>query len=294
MAAAGALTSQSDRNNAANAFDPGGFGHKNENKQPDMPAQPDYVGAARTQAMGSIGANIANNISAQNDVNTPLGSSAYNQIGTTSLNIPGIGNVEIPRYQQNISLSPEQQALYEGQTATQGNLLGQTYNNINQPFDMQGVQGVADKAYGAITNRLDPLWQQREAAQKTQLANQGLAPGGEAYTNAMRDFNAGRNDAYQNANLAAIQTMPQTMQIAQGLRDMPLNEMNALKSGSPVSMPQFQPTQFAQGAQGPNMLQATGQQGAWQQAMYNAAVGQQNAQTQGLMGLGGAALMAML
>jgi hypothetical protein len=84
------------------------------------------------------------------------------------------------------------------------------------------------------------------------------------------------------------------MQIAQGLRDMPLNEMNALKSGSPVSMPQFQPTQFAQGAVGPNSLQATGQQGAWQQAMYNAQVGQQNAQTQGLMGLGGAALMAFL
>jgi len=288
------MGSETDRGNAANAFDPGGFGHKNENKQPDMPAQPDYVGAARTQAMGSIGANIANNLSAQNNVNSPLGSSSYNQVGSTKLNIPGIGEIDIPKYQQDIKLSPEQQALYGGQTVLQGNLLGQSYDNLTQPFDQQGVQGVADKAYGAITSRLDPLWAQREAQQKTQLANQGLAPGGEAYTNAMRDFGNQRNDAYQQANLAAIQTMPQTMQMAQGLRDMPLNEMNALKSGSPVSMPQFQPTQFAQGAQGPNMLGATQAQSAWEQAMYNAGVQQQNAQKQGLMGLGGAALAAFL
>ena len=105
--------------------DPGGFWHKNENKQPDMPQQPDYIGAARTQAQGSIGANIANNISAQNNVNNPLGSSRYNQIGSTKLNIPGIGEVEIPRYEQNMTLSPEQQKLYEGQTGTQQNLLNQ-------------------------------------------------------------------------------------------------------------------------------------------------------------------------
>ncbi len=254
-------------------------------KQPKAPSPPDYLGAARTQAQGSIGANIANNISAQNNVNTPLGSSAYNQIGSTKLNIPGIGEVDIPKFQQDIKLSPEQQQLYQGQTALQGGLMGQFGQNMQQPSG-----NLQDTAYKAITSRLDPLWAQREQAQKTQLANQGLTSGGEAYTNAMRDFNAGRTDAYQNANLAALQTIPLEMQ----LRDLPLNEMNALRSGSPVSMPQFQPTQFAQGAQGPNTLGATGQQGAWQQAMYNSAVGAQNAQTSGLMGLGGAALMAML
>lgn len=274
--------------------DPGGFWHRNQNKNPDAPPQPDYVGAARTQALGSIGANIANNISAQNNVSNPLGKSTYNQIGSTKINIPGIGEVDIPRYQQDITLSPEQQALYQGQTGLQQNLLGQAGQSMGQPFDMQNVQDVADKAYGAITSRLDPMWAQREQAQKTQLANQGLAPGGEAYTNAMRDFSGARNDAYQQANLAAIQTMPQTFQLGQQLRDMPLNEMNALKSGSPVSMPQFQPTQFAQGAQGPNMLGATQAGGAWEQAMYNANVANANAQKQGLMGLGGAALMAFL
>ena len=277
------------------AADPGGFLHEASWKQkPDMPPPPDYIGAARTQAMGSIGANIANNLSSQQDTYSPLGSQTYQQIGSTKLNIPGVGEVDIPRYRQDIRLSPEQQALYGGQTALQGGLLGQSYDSLSKPFDMQGVNDVADRAYGAITDRLDPMWTQREAQQKTQLANQGLVPGGEAYTNAMRDFNMGRNDAYQNANLAALQTMPQTMQMAQGLRDMPLNEMNALKSGSPVSMPQFQPTQFAQGAQGPNTLAATGQQAAWQQAMYNSQIQAQNSQTQGLMGLGGAALAAFM
>ncbi len=263
-------------------------------KRPQQPQQPDYVGAAQAQSAGTVGANIANNMMSQQDTYTPLGSQTRTQTGTQRVNIPGVGMVEIPQYRQDTTLSPEQQSLYQGQTGLQQGLLDQAGQSMSQPFDMQGVQGVADKAYGAITSRLDPLWAQREQQQTTQLANQGLAPGGEAYTNAMRDFHGGRNDAYQNANLAAIQTMPQTFQLGQQLRDMPLNEMNALKSGTPVSMPQFQPTQFAQGAQGPNITGATGQQGAWQQALYNANVGQANARTQGLMGLGGSALMALI
>ena len=278
---------------AYNVGDPGGFFYSNpdssKNKRPD---QPDYQGAARTQAGGSIGTAIANSMMGQNNVNSPLGSQTWNQIGTNTISIPGIGDVGIPRFQQDIKLSPEQQALYGGQTALQGGLLGQTAQNLSQPIG-NSPQDIADKAYGAMTSRLDPQWAQREEAQKTQLANQGLAPGGEAYSNAMRDFNSARTDAYQQANLGAIQTMPQSYQIAQGLRDMPLNEMNALKSGSPVSMPQFQQG-MPGNAQGPNTLGATQQQGAWQQAMFNQQMAQQNQQTQGLMGLGGAAMMAFI
>lgn len=269
--------------------DPGGFFYSNPNSGKNKkPEQPDYLGAAKTQAGGSIGTAVANAMMGQNNVNSPLGSQTWNQIGSSTINIPGVGDVSIPRFQQDIKLSPEQQALYQGQTGLQQNLLGQAGQNLSQPMD-NSAQAIADKAYGAMTARLDPQWAQREEAQKTQLANQGLAPGGEAYTNAMRDFNNARTDAYQQANLGAIQTMPQTYQISQGLRDLPLNELMALRSGTPVSMPQFQ--QGSPGtAQGPNTLAATAQQGSWQQAMYNAMMQQQNSQTQGLMGLGAAGL----
>lgn len=263
--------------------DPGGFWHKNENKQPDMPPQPDYVGAARTQAGGSIGTAVANALMGQNNVISPVGTQTWNQVGNSTINVPGLGDINIPRFQQNIQLSPEQQQLYEGQTALQGGLLQDFSTNRNNPVNLQ------DQAYAAQTARLDPQWEQREQAQKTQLANQGLAPGGEAYTNAMRDFNAARNDAYTQARMAAIQTIPTEI----ALRDVPLNELNALRTGSPVSMPQFQ--QGVPGsAQGPQTLNALGQQSSWEQAMYNAQVQQANQRQQGLMGLGGAALMAFL
>lgn len=270
--------------------DPGGFFYSNPNsKKNQKPEQPDYVGAAKTQAGGSIGTSIANSMMGHNNVISPLGKQTWDQIGSNTINVPGVGEVSIPRFQQNIELSPEQQRLYEGQTALQGGLMQQFGQNASQDFP-NSAQDVADKAYGAMTSRLDPQWAQREEQQRSTLANQGLVAGGEAYDNAMREFHNARNDAYQQANLGAIQTMPQTYQIEQGLRDLPLNEMIALRNGSAVNMPQF-----AQGqpgtAQGPNTLQAMGQQGAWQQAMYNAGIQQQNAQTQGLMGLGSAALM---
>lgn len=283
--------SQSDHDNAANLFDPGGFGHKNENKSGDQPQQPDYIGAANAQSYGSIQAALANNFMSQPNVSTPLGQQSWKQIGTNTVNIPGYGNIEIPKMQQDVTLSPEQQKLYEGQTGLQSGLQGQVAQNLSQPMS-NSANDVADKAYGAMTSRLDPQWQHNEEMQKTQLANQGLTAGGQAYDDAMRVFGQQKNDAYQQANLGAIQTMPQTYQIEQGLRDLPLNELNALKNGNPVNMPQFQATQFSQGAQGPNTLSATGQQGQWQQAMYNSGIQQQNAQKQGLMGLGAAGMMA--
>ncbi len=103
----------------------------------------------------------------------------------------------------------------------------------------------------------------------------------------MRDFNSARNDAYQQAQLGAIQTMPQAIQA----RDMPLNELNALRTGSQVNMPQFQPSQYPGQAQGPNTFGATQGLANWQQGLYNQQMQQGNANTQGLMGLGAAGMM---
>ena len=267
---------------------------------PSPPPAPDYAGAARATSAGSVQASIANNLMARPNVNTPLGSQTWNQTGTQT--IPGAeGNpaVDVPMYEQNITMSPEGQGLYDQQMAlSQGLLglgntsLGQTQQSLGQPQDFGSVQDIADQSYGMQTARLDPQWQQNESMQKTALANQGLVPGGEAYDNAMRTFSQGKNDAYNQARLSSIATMPQTYQLSAAQRMQPLTELNAIRTGAQPQMPQFQPTQYAMGAQGPNMIQAAQQQYGGAMDAYNARIGQQNAMTGGLFGLAGAGISA--
>lgn len=176
------------------------------------------------------------------------------------------------------TLSPELQQGLNGIT-------GRLAENMSHGPDLDSVQKVADKAYGAFTSRLDPQWQQQQQQEETQLRNQGLVPGGEAYNNAMRVFNNAKNDAYQQANLGAIQTMPQTYQLANEQYNQPLNQLNAIRTGAQVQGPQFEGS--------PNYLGAANSSGQYAQGLYNAQVGQQNAMTQGLFGLGGAGLMAL-
>jgi hypothetical protein len=61
-----------------------------------------------------------------------------------------------------------------------------------------------DAAYGQATSRLDPQWDRRMEAGRTQLLNQGLDPSSEAYKNQMQDMNFARNDAYSSAMNGAI------------------------------------------------------------------------------------------
>ena len=82
--------------------------------------------------------------------------------------------------------------------------------------------------------------------------------------------------------------MPQTFQLSTAQRMHPLTELNAIRSGAQPQMPQFQPTQYAMGAQGPNMMGAAGQQYGAAMDQYNSGVGQNNAMMSGLFGLGGA------
>lgn len=263
-------------------------------KNQQQPTSPDYVGAANAQSYGSIQSAIANNLLAHPDVNTPLGSQSWNQSGKQSIYVPGYGNVDIPTYTENVNMSPEQKSLYDKQVGVSGDLLNQAGKNLANPSDLSSIQDVANKSYQSLTARLDPQWAHNEEMQKSQLSNQGLTAGGEAYDNAMRTFNQGKNDAYQQANLAAISTMPQTFQLSSAIRDQPLSEMAALSGGSQVNMPQFQPVQFPGQAQGPQTLGATQAQGAFSSNLYNQQVAQQNANKQGLFGLGGMGLYAAM
>lgn len=224
-------------------------------------------------------------------------------------------------WSQTISLSPEMQALFDQQMKLQQGLFGaqdaalgrvnQTMgtgldtSNFQQLGDVYDPTKATNNATELLMQRLNPELDRQQDALRTQLANQGIAQGSAAYNNALSNFGQQRNDAATQAALQGImlgmqqqgmtfgqssQKRGQQLQEAAYLRSLPLNELNALRTGNQVSMPQF--PGYAQQATtgGADILGAT-------QAGYNSALGASNAQNamayqqgSGLGGLAGAGL----
>ena len=205
-----------------------------------------------------------------------------------------VGPAPEARWQSTMTLNPEAQKTLDAQMKASSGVaglmdqqVGRVEDQYAQPMDLSSMQALADKSYAAQTSRLDPMWEQREGAERNRLANQGLTYGGEAYGNAMQEFGQQRNDAYQQANLAAIQTMPQTYQLASAQYNQPLNQLNALRTGSQIQNPQFGGAGQPAGA---NYANAAQQQGQWQQGLFNADMGAYNNQLTGAAMLGAAAI----
>lgn len=173
----------------------------------------------------------------------------------------------------------------------------------SQPFDMSGLQDMQtnvdpatgmdawDRATDLIRQRQNPQLDQQQSALDTKLANQGLTAGSEGWGIQQQNFGRTRNDADIAAQMAGLQAQQQffgqavqnaglknssrNQQLTErtALRQMPLNELNALRSGAQVQNPTFStPGQQGQ-TSGPDLMGAAGQQ-------YGAAVGNVNAQNQ--------------
>jgi hypothetical protein len=126
-------------------------------------------------------------------------------------------------------------------------------------------QQATDALYKANTQYLDPQFAQSQAKMESQLANQGITRGSEAYNNAMLNFNNQKQQAYTDARNQAI---GQGTAAAQGLFGMGL-----------------------QGAQfGNTSLGQQFGQNITAQQLANASAGQNNANAQTNMGLTNAAL----
>lgn len=261
---------------------------------PSAPPAPDYTGAANATAAGNLAA--AQQAQQANMVNqtTPYGSLNYTEDPTSRFSS---GN---PSYSSSIDLSPTGQTLLDQQDATSiglGNLTGTALDRVAQsqstPFDYGSVGDVEDQAYNDQTARLDPQWAQATTSQDSTLANQGILPGSEAYTNSMRDFNAAKNDAYTSARTAALNTAPQTLQLATALRNQPLNELNALRTGSQVTNPTFGTTPQQQTTTGANLLGAAQAQGSYDQGIYGSNVASANSNNSTTGAVAGAAIGAV-
>jgi hypothetical protein len=263
------------------------------------PPPPDYAGAARETAAGNLDAARAN--IAANRVNqfTPYGSLEYTMSGEDKY-----GN---PMWSATQKFSPEQQQLLDiqnqlsigtGQLGQKG--LGYVEKMISQPFDTSQLPSLginAGETYtDAIIRRLAPTMQQNKERLEQQLANQGVQLGSEAYDRAMRNFEQKQNDLMLGATTQGFDVGNRARASAFGelayQRNEPINTLNAVRSGSQVTNPQFVNPAMQAATAGPDLLGAAQAQGNAAMNAYNAQMASQNANTQGLYSLGGSALMA--
>jgi len=103
------------------------------------------------------------------------------------------------------------------------------------------------------------------------------------------------NDQTFNQALSAAQfgnqARQQALQEQLALRQLPLNEINALRTGAQVNVPQFQ-GYSGQNVAAPNFMGAAQAQGQWDQGLYNSQTAQGASQMQGVVGLAAAAAAA--
>ena len=263
------------------------------------PPPPDYSAAARETAAGNLDA--ARAATAANRVNqvTPYGNLDYTITGEDPY-----GN---PTWTATQSLAPAQQQLLDyqnqaslglGQLTNKG--LGYVSNMLDNPFNTSALPSTGfnpSQSYqDAYMERLAPQRQQGRERLEQQLANQGIQLGSDAYDRALRNYDQKENDLLLGATTQGFgigqQARQQALQEQAFLRNEPLNTLNAVRTGAQVQGPSFVNSAQQATTAGPDILGAT-------QMGYNAQLGASNAQnaannamTQGLFSLGGAALMS--
>ena len=244
----------------------------------DSPTPPDPMATANAQS--TMNTQTAKTQQEMNmvDQNTPYGSLTYTQAGT---NADGT-----PHFQSDVALNSTGQGLLDQYNQNQsetgalaGQLLGSKTGALSgNPLDL-GWSATEGKIDQLNKNTLDPQWQQNQDQFEQQQASRGVAPGSEAYDNASRNFNIGKNNAYDQMYLAghgqAVNDLTQEY-------NSPLSTYSTLTTGSQPQNPSFQntPTTGVQGVNYAGMVQD----------QYGQQVAQNNAMMGGLFGLGGAAI----
>ena len=277
----------------------GGGGFLGLGPAPSAPAAPDYTAAAQQTAQGNLEA--ARAATAANRVNqvTPYGNLNYTQSGTDPY-----GN---PTWTATTSLSDVGQQLLNNQNQTSLGLgsainaqLGQVQNVMGQGFnpDLPSTGMNPGQSYqDAYMQRLAPQLAQSRESTTAALANQGIAPGTQAYENAMRQQAIKENDLLLGATTQGFGVGQQANQQAynQALTNynLPLNTLSALRTGAQVQNPSFVNSAQQATTAGADLLGAA-------QMGYNAQMGDFNAKqaaqanfNQGLMGLGAAGIPLM-
>ena len=274
-------------------------------------------------------------------------SAQFNQYGIQSPygSMQWVGELGSPDRQQIISLNPADQAALDDQRYVAKGLGTTGRSLVNQidrnPLSLAGLADVSGVDFGALptvgaseegrraaedaiyrtqSRYLDPRFDQAQERLETQLANQGITRGSEAYQRAQDDLTREREFAYGQARDQAIiggnERFRTDYQLSEAdynralsgqltarqvseadrtrglnermlLRQQPMNELSALLQGTPVfgQPPTASGGQYA--VQPADVMGATGLQYQGQLNNYNQQLASQNAALGGLFQLGG-------
>jgi hypothetical protein len=238
-------------------------------KAPAPPPTPDYRGAAIEQGAANLESARATARLSNPNTYTPYGTQLISYDG----DIPTIRQTLTPTAQKTL----EAQQGVELSLANLGSKGAQTASNVlDKPFSFGGpdVQTSLDLSnvakmpvnagmtgQEAIMARLNPSLERQRTSTETNLINQGLRPGMEGYDNAINLLGQQETDARTQAVLQGLNldiganqqgfgqalesgkfgNTAQQQMLAQAIqgRQMPLNEITALMSGSQIQNPQF-------------------------------------------------------
>jgi hypothetical protein len=249
---------------------------------PQTVATPDYTGAANQTAANNLAA--AQAATAANRVNqyTPYGNLNYEITGEDSYGNPIWSATQTPTAPLGLAAQ-----------LSQYNVLGQYANPFtggNLPsYGINPGETYSD----AIMRRLQPQQETQQKQFDAQMANQGIAPGSEAYANAARVFQQGQNDQRTSAIVGGMNTGLQANQQQYGQNLTNYNNIlaNALGIKSLTTPNYINPAQ-QQTTAGADILGATNAQYQNQLGAYNAQQASNANMMGGLFGLGAASLMS--
>lgn len=176
------------------------------------PAAIDPNVSATAQARANIDAARVSNRMNRLDSTTPWGSVTYTE-GPDD------------RWSQAINLDPRVQSALDSYIGQSG-----------QPLDLSGLPGATGEARARVEqsmfDRINPQLDRDRAAMETQLRNQGLAPGSEAWTNAMNDWNRSVTDTrlgiVAQGGQEAMNTQNMELSRILAQRQVPLQELQSL------------------------------------------------------------------
>lgn len=202
------------------------------------------------------------------------------------------------KWSSTIDLSPEGQQMLDaynrtslGMAGLQDDAMARVKDALSTPLDTSGIpdqiysidgnDGLWSKYSGLLMDKMNPELDRQQVDLDTKLANQGLTAGSEGWNTQQTQFAKQRAAAALDAQLqgadlamknASMSNAGRTQELTtrKTLRDMPLQELLALRNGSQVTNPTFStPGQQGQ-TSGPDLLGAT-------QGQYNAQLNQVNA-----------------
>lgn len=232
--------------------------------------------AQQQQAMNMVGQN------------SPWGSLAYTQTGSTTMTDPTGKQISVPQFTANTTLSPSQQAIFDQSQKAQSNLAGLAEQQsgmlkdyLTKPFSFTN-DDATNWAYDLASQRILPQQKLDTEAMQRQLLQRGLRPGTEQYDSEMRRLTNSQTD---QLNQLALQGRSQAFNEAAYTRSAPINEISSLLSGSQVTQPG---STFASTPQ--TQVGGVDYSGLVNNN-YNQQMQQNNAMMGGMFGLGGTLAM---